>query len=169
MDMNEKNYAVVLTDGQDVRLLRCNTGDDTFEVARNAIGCEWIEIVEPEPLGRDNLCLLIDEEGKLKGNNFINCIASQLYGSDRHGDVIVGDAVIVCTADDSLELLTEADAKQIAHSMMTARNIAIEKMVKAFHLQPQSKPAKGKHTPVSAVDSVDHTRRQPCKIKETER
>ena len=67
MNEKDKNCAVLLTDAQEIKVIRCEPDTDTFDAARKAIGCEWIEIVEPESLAKDNLILLIDEEGKLKG------------------------------------------------------------------------------------------------------
>lgn len=137
--MDEKKYAVQLTDSQEVKLLECDPEKEMFDIGREAIGCEWIELVEPEPLARDGYLLMIDEEAKLKGMCFINCIASHLYESERHGDPIVGDAVIVKSAGESLELLTHDEAKQIAFAMEQARDVSIEKVADAFGLRPAKK------------------------------
>ena len=169
MDETDKNCAVLLTDAQEIKVIRCEPDTDTFDAARKAIGCEWIEIVEPKSLARDNLVLLIDEEAKLKGNGFVNCVASHLYGSEQHGDVIVGGAVIVKANGESLELLTGNEAKQITGNMMKIRGMAIESIAKAFQLQPKPKRQNEMQDMIKSVDSVEHTRRQPCKKKETER
>jgi len=134
--MDEKKYAVQLTDSQEVKLLECDSAKEIFDIGREAIGCEWIELVEPEPLARDSMLLMIDEEAKLKGKCYINCIASHLYGSERHGDPIVGDAVIVKANGESLELMTAAEAKQVAFSMEQVRGHAINKVSEAFGLRP---------------------------------
>lgn len=133
--MDDKKYAVLLADSQEVKVLECNPEMEIFDIGRNAIGCEWIELVEPEPLARNGMMLMINEEAKLKGFSFINCIASHLYNSEHHGNLIVGDAVIVKAAEDSLELLSETEAKQIAFAMEQTRDIAIEKMSKTFGLR----------------------------------
>ena len=78
---------------------------------------------------------------------FINCIASHLYGSERHGDPIVGDAVIVKSAGESLELLTHDEAKQIAFAMEQARDVSIEKVADAFGLRPAKKVSEKVKTP----------------------
>ena len=137
--MDDKKYAVLLTDSQEVKVMECNSEMEIFDIGRNAIGCEWIELVEPEPLARNGMLLMINEEAKLKGFSFINCIANHLYNSEHHGNLIVGDAVIVKTAEDSLELLSETEAKQIAFAMEQTRDIAIEKMSKTFGLRPSFK------------------------------
>lgn len=159
--MDEKKFAVMLTDAQEVKILECDPQKEMFDIARDAIGCEWIELVEPEPLTRDGLLMMIDEEGKLRnGTAFINCIASHLYGSERHGDPIVGYAVIVKSAKESLELLTAAEAKQVAFSMEQARRQSIDKIAKAFGLCPAHKKDN---------ENAKPARRQPCKKNNMER
>ena len=64
--MEEKQYAVLLTETQDVKVMACNPDKDMFDIGREAIGCDWIELVEAEPLAKDGLLMMIDEEGKLK-------------------------------------------------------------------------------------------------------
>ena len=99
--MDEKKFAVMLTDTQEIKTLECDPQEEIFEIARGTIGCEWIELVEAEPLAKDGYLMLIDEEGKLKkGPVSINCLASDLYGADRHGDAIVGNVMIVRAEDE---------------------------------------------------------------------
>ena len=118
--MNEKQYAVLLTETQDVRIIACNPEREMFDIAREAIGCDWIELVEAEPLAKDDLLMMIDEEGKLKpGGALINATASALYGTQQHGDPIMGNAVVVRTNGENLELLTAGEAKQLAARMET--------------------------------------------------
>lgn len=140
-DMNEaRNHIVLLTDGQEVMIKKVNAEQDAFEAARPVIGCEMIEIVEPEMLSRDSLVLLIDEEGKLKaGTAYVNCLASYLYGSDWHGDPIVGNAVIVKDGGQNLEFLTAAEAEQIALSMEKTRYAAIYRMSESLGVRPKAK------------------------------
>lgn len=159
--MEDKRFAVLLTDAQEVKILECDPQKEMFDIARDAIGCEWIELKEPEPLARDGLVMMIDEEGKLRnGTAFINCIASHLYGSERHGDPIVGHAVIVKATEESIELLTEAEAKQVAFSMEQARGYSIDKIAKAFGLRPSHK---------KDIEKGEPARRQPCKKTMPER
>lgn len=159
-DMDEKKYAVQLTDAQEVKLLECDSAKEIFDIGREAIGCEWIELVEPEPLARDGLLLMIDEEGKLKGEHCINCIASHLYGSEHRGDSIIGDAVIVKSSGERLMLLTESEAKQIAAAMAQIRKKSIEKIADAFGLRPVLK---------QEAERQNRPHRQPCKKNFQER
>ena len=57
------------------------------------IGCDWVEIVRPKNLPR-GIVMIVDEEGLMK-ENFINVAGSHLYGTEEHGEVIVGDIMIV--------------------------------------------------------------------------
>lgn len=46
--MDEKQYAVLLTETQDVKVMVCNPDKVIFDIGREAIGCDWIELVEAE-------------------------------------------------------------------------------------------------------------------------
>lgn len=126
--MDEKQYAVLLTETQDVKVMVCNPDKVIFDIGREAIGCDWIELVEAEPLAKDGLLMMIDEEGKLKsGGALINATASALYGTEQHGDSIMGNAVIVRTTGENLELLTAGEAEQLAARMEVIRDRALQK------------------------------------------
>ena len=136
--MDEKQYAVLLTETQDVKVIACNPDKDIFDIGREAIGCDWIELVEAEPLEKDGLLMLIDEEGKLKpGGALINATASALYGTEQHGDPIMGNAVIVRTTGENLELLTSGEAEQLAVRMEAVRDGALQKIAEAFARRPK--------------------------------
>ena len=105
--------------------------------------------------------MLIDEEGKLRDQDLlINCVASDLYGADRHGDPIIGNAVIVKAADDSLELMTHGDAQGLAHKLEQRLEQSVEKISRAFGLIPIPKPE---------TEIGETARRQSCKRNEMER
>ena len=153
--MEEKKYAVLLTDNQEIKILECDPQEEIFEIARGSLGCEWIELVEPDALSKNGYLLLIDEEGKLKdGPMPINCIASDMYGSDRHGDPIVGNAMIVRAGDERLMLLTKDEAEILSSGLDALRDMSIEKISKAFGLQPM---------PSIEREIMDATRRQSCR------
>lgn len=159
--MDEKQYAVLLTETQDVKVIACNPDKDIFDIGREAIGCDWIELVEAESLAKDGLLMLIDEEGKLKkGPVSINCLASDLYGADRHGDAIVGNVMIVRAEDERLTLLTKDEANALAVGMEAMRDQAVEKISAAFGLKPIVKPE---------LEIVDLSRRQSCRKNGMER
>ena len=159
--MDEKKFAVLLTDNQEVKVVECDPQEEIFGIARGFIGCDWIELVEVEPLADKGCLLLIDEEGKLRdGDLSINCIASELYGSDRHGDPIIGNALVVRALDESLELMTESEAKQLAAGFEQHRDRAIEKVSRAFGLMPMQ---------AKDPEIGDAGRRQPCRKRGMER
>ena len=169
--MNEQNYTVVLTDAQEVKLLECDEPDsEIFQIARDVIGCEWIEIVEIKSRGNDQHVLLIDEEGKLKpGMALINCIASHLYESEKHGDPIVGTAMIAKKDGEDLHLLTETEARDLAGRMLFIREASIERMAKAFSLQPRVRKKTEISSPEKISEKASQDHRQPCSKKEMER
>ena len=50
--MDEKKIAVMLTATQEIKSQECDPQEELFEIARGSIGCEWIELVEAEPLAK---------------------------------------------------------------------------------------------------------------------
>ncbi len=152
--MDENKYAVILTEEQGITILECDPKYEIFDTARLAIGCDWIEIVDAEDLTEKGYLMLIDEEGKLRDGDLpINCIASDLYGADRHGDPIVGNAMIVKDGDEQLELLSHDEAKQLASAFLQQRDRSVEKISRAFGLVPAEK---------QQHEMSDLFRRHPC-------
>ena len=159
--MYEKKFAVMLTDTQEIKTLECDPQEELFEIARGSIGCEWIELVEAEPLAKKGYLMLIDEEGKLKkGPVSINCLANDLYGADRHGDAIVGNVMVVRAENERLTLLTKEEATALAAGLEAKRDLAVEKISAAFGLKPIVKPE---------LEIVDLSWRQSCSNNSMER
>ena len=159
--MDEKQYAVLLTETQGVKIMVRNPGKDMFDIGREAIGCDWIELVEAEPLAKDGLLMMIDEEGKLKpGGALINATASALYGTEQHGDPIMGNAVIVRTTGENLELLTAGEAERLAARMEAIRDRALQKIAEAFARRSAHQQERSVAAPA---------RRQPCRKGNLER
>lgn len=156
-------YAVMLTDGQDIKTVEALPNEEMFDFGRRHIGCEWIELVEPEALESQGLVLMIDEEAKLKsGEKYVNCIASYAYNSQEHGDMIVGNAVIVKAGEEDLKLMTKDEAHAIAVQMARIRGEAIYTIGNA--IQPKTSVLDSLHKTNSGQD-----RRQPCSDNRTER
>lgn len=157
----EKKFAVLLTDEQEIKILECDPQEEMFSIARGTLGCDWIELVEPESLAKDGCLMLIDEEGKLHDAvKYINCLASDLYGSDKHGDPIIGGAMIVRATNESLQLLTAKEAKDLAAGLEQNKDLAVNKISKAFGLRPATK---------DEIEKMVSDRRQPCKKNSMER
>lgn len=174
MDHNEilENaiYGVMLSSGQAVSIVEVNPDEKLFDCARRNIGCDWVEIVEPEAFRDQGYVILIDEEAKLKGNmHFVNCIASYLYETPEHGDIIIGNAMIVKSEEESLRLLTESEAIDLAKDMSQIRRTAIHEMTEYLSNRKMAevKPEKS----ISAIlrMGTELSNRQPCRSQEQER
>jgi len=68
--------------------------DFDYKWLAKQIGCDWIEVVRPRDRLAEGLIMIVDEEGLLK-ENVINIAGSWLYGTDLHGQPIVGDMLII--------------------------------------------------------------------------
>ena len=82
----------------------------------------WIEIVHPVRLKRP-YCMVVNEEGVLR-NLPMNVIGSFLYGAYNHGNLILGDIVLLKDgiSDDGyrdLSGLTEQDIKYLCDMVST--------------------------------------------------
>ena len=162
-------YSVMLTSGQAVSIAEVNPGEKVFDCARRNIGCDWIEIVEPEVFRDQSYVLLIDEEAKLKGDvHFVNCIASYLYETPSHGDVIIGDAMIVKAEEESLRLLTEDEAINLAQQMTQIRKVSIHEMTE-YLSERKSEPKAEKSISAILKMGAEIKNRQPCGKDEQER
>lgn len=162
-DNNENTYGVLLTDAQEIKLIEIRPNEEIFDCGRRTIGCEWIELVEPESLSAQNLVMMIDEEAKLKaGGKYVNCIASFTYESQNHGDMIIGNAVIVKAGEEELEMLSQEEAIEIARQMGAIRGEAIQAIAAVVDPKP------------SIIDTLhpkenSQDRRQPCRDNRMER
>ena len=95
-------FAVLLTVEDGIPSFRVREfydgGGSKLDYFYKEIKCKCIDIVNPyalkdyEPL--KDLCLVVDDEGLLKEEPKVNPIASLLYGVDKHGQGIFGDALV---------------------------------------------------------------------------
>lgn len=97
------------------------------------IGCEWIENVYPRGL-EEPYMMIVDEEGLFKERPVVNFFASWLYETHKHGQPIVGDALIMkqIITDDGPDIggMEKDEAEAIhknAHSMFSIASAAVEK------------------------------------------
>jgi len=163
-------YGVVLSSGQNVSIVEVEPNEKVFDCARRAIDCEWIEVVEPAGLQGQDYVLLIDEESKLKGDvYFVNCIASYLYESPEHGDIIIGNAMIVKQDGEDLRLLTEDEAIGLAKDMSQIRKVSIHEM--AEYLSNMKLAEQRPEKSISAILRMGSEKgnRQPCRSEGQER
>ena len=170
MEENEKQYGVLLTDHQEVKVIEQLPGEEVFDCGRRAIGCDWIELVDLTPFRKLNMIMMIDEEGKLKdGEKYVNCVASYMYGSQAHGDPIIGNAILIKSDGEDLTMLTKAEADRMAERVAELRDIAIPMISQRFHLTPSR--VKRIHDSLQKNDSEmsDTSRRQRCNLDSMER
>ena len=163
-------YGVMLTSGQRVGIVEVEPDEKLFDFTRRAIDCDWIEVVEPAGLRGQDYVLLIDEESKLKGDvHFVNCIASYLYDSPEHGDMIIGNAMIVKQDEEDLRLLTEDEALSLAKDMQAIRNVSIHEMTEFLsNLKHAERPPEKSISAILRMGS-EREKRQPCEVKGQER
>ena len=84
-----KVAVVIEADGRIHELVRL-AEKPTLEELHAAVG-GWIEVVR---LPSEHTLMVVDDEGRIKGKPF-NALASLLYGFERHGEPIVGPAILI--------------------------------------------------------------------------
>lgn len=128
---DERKYALLLTvDGKVEFVTTDSECEKMLEVAREKIGCDLIECVCFNDKRGERICMMIDENGKLKEEKYMNPIASWLYGTHRHGDPIVGNAMLVLEGDESLEYMNGTEVAHLAKECEDNRAKAYEIAVK---------------------------------------
>ena len=101
------------------KVIACNPDKDIFDIGREAIGCDWIELVEAEPLAKDGLLMMIDEEGKLKpGGALINATASALY--TEFAGILQNDETEGALGYDGIPFTVEID---MCHCQMDSKDL----------------------------------------------
>ena len=116
------NYCVLLSQTDEpAKIVPCAT-DEILETCYQLIGCKTVQLIPAYPdrlsKGYDVLC---DEN--IHGKTlFINPLASWIYGTDKHGTGIFGNAVIlkvVNNEDDEgdLAFMTEEEANALAEDL----------------------------------------------------
>ena len=88
----DQGYAVLLYEGKNGHEVRHVEDVNLLRYCQQAVKGH-IEIVYPKGLGRPYL-LVVNDEGRLS-NMEINQVASYLYGTQDHGEPIVGPAMIL--------------------------------------------------------------------------
>lgn len=129
-----------------------------------------IEVVEPAGLQRQDYVLLIDEESKLKGDvHFVNCISSYLYDSPEHGDIIIGNAMIVKQDEEDLRLLTQDEAIDLAKDMSEIRKVSIHEMTEFLSNLKRAEKQPEKSISTILRMGAEKSHRQPCRPEGQER
>ena len=84
---------------------------------RKVIDADTLELVRPQKLDREYV-MLVDERGRLKEKNYVNVVASWLYGAEQHGEPIVGHAVILKAIPQNFTYMTYDEAKTVWRDLM---------------------------------------------------
>ncbi len=117
---------VVVTTDLEIRIEEF--GDPLYETVGSAVG-GYIEHVKPARL-RHPYCMIINEEGRLLDLP-LNPVGSYFYGTDRHGEPIVGNIVVMKdgyrAGEPDIVGLNNDEVRQIKDSIF--------KLMKTQHLQ----------------------------------
>ena len=88
-----------------------------YDVIRNAVG-GWYEYVHPVGLERP-YCMMVNEEGLLL-NLPVNRLGSELYGTPKHGQPIVGSVIFLKDGyyggEPDVVGMTEDEARKLGHT-----------------------------------------------------
>ena len=119
---------VVVTTNHEVRVE--NFSDPLYKTVGSAVG-GYIEHVHPMRLARP-LCMIVNEEGRLLDLP-LNHIGSFFYGTDQHGEPIVGNIVIMKDGyrggEPDIVGLNDVEAEQI-------KDVIID-LIEPLHQQPK--------------------------------
>ena len=139
-DENSKlNFGVLLgVDYMRIEKMVLPSDVNKMEALRNAIGCEYVELVHPEALPWPYV-MVVDEEGLMKDEPSLNVIGSYLYGTYKHGSPIVGNAVIMKEqeTDEGVDLawLTGPEVVAMEKRIEDIWKTAVMKMAKYYEDQ----------------------------------
>lgn len=104
-----------------VELVERHGNESVLEFCYRVIGCDIIDIVQPQALKSD-YCMVVDDEGLLADAPCFNLFASLIYGMPIHGQPIVGDVVLMKNRRDydgvSTVWLDEQEASELAASVI---------------------------------------------------
>lgn len=119
---------VVVTTDNEVRVYDFN--DPLYKTVGSAV-CGYIEHVHPMRLPRP-FCMIVNEEGRLR-NLPLNHIGSYFYGTDQHGEPIVGNIVVMKdgyrNGEPDIVGLDDSEAEQVKYTIST--------LISMMNLQPK--------------------------------
>ena len=119
---------IVVTTDLEIRIEEFS--DPLYKTVGSAVG-GYIEHVKPARL-RHPYCMIVNEEGRLLDLP-LNYVGSYFYGTDQHGEPIVGNIVIMKDGyrggEPDIVGLTEIEAEQI-------KDVIID-LIEPLHQQPK--------------------------------
>lgn len=122
---------VVVTTDLEIRIEEFS--DPLYKTVGSAVG-GYIEHVKPARL-RHPYCMIVNEEGRLLDLP-LNYVGSYFYGTDQHGEPIVGNIVIMKDGyrggEPDIVGLNDVEAEQI-------KDVIID-LIEPLHQQPKGEP-----------------------------
>lgn len=119
---------IVVTTDLEIRIEEFS--DPLYKTVGSAVGC-YIEHVKPARL-RHPYCMIVNEEGRLLDLP-LNYVGSYFYGTDQHGEPIVGNIVIMKDGyrggEPDIVGLNDVEAEQI-------KDVIID-LIEPLHQQPK--------------------------------
>ena len=116
--MNE--YGVKLScHGFMMELVERQKNESVLDFCHRAIGCNTVDIVMPHNLD-DVYCIVVDDNGLFSPQPRLNVFASYLYGAYIHGQVIVGNAVLMKNRFDDDGVSTIWFTKEEAYALVNS-------------------------------------------------
>ena len=119
---------IVVTTDLEIRIEEFS--DPLYKTVGSAVG-GYIEHVHPMRLARP-LCMIVNEEGRLMDLP-LNYVGSYFYGTDQHGEPIVGNIVIMKDGyrggEPDIVGLNDVEAEQI-------KDVIID-LIEPLHQQPK--------------------------------
>lgn len=119
---------IVVTTGLEIRIEEFS--DPLYKTVGSAVG-GYIEHVKPARL-RHPYCMIVNEEGRLLDLP-LNYVGSYFYGTDQHGEPIVGNIVIMKDGyrggEPDIVGLNDVEAEQI-------KDVIID-LIEPLHQQPK--------------------------------
>lgn len=120
-------FGILLTTARKIRRVEVPAGGATLHWMYDTLGCDQVETVNtglPGPL-----VMLVDENARLKEDVPCNVLASWLHGAHRHGETILGDALILAVDGEELVGLPEPDADACSAQLEGALPQAIREIM----------------------------------------
>lgn len=134
MEMQEC-YLVVMSDKKvkpDVVKLPYKA--EIMKILKMIIKTETVEAVHPEKLDCKRFLMLVDENSKMYDppRGYVNILASYLYGTEKHQDPILGNAVIVKLIPEDFDYLTFEEAIELCEKLHPMIEPAYAHMTELF-------------------------------------
>lgn len=123
--------ALRITPHNAIALIELPKREQTWMAMRDAIDCQWIDIVDVAIEGLDDFCIVCDDEGMLVDAPELNAFGSALYGFYEHGQPLFGNILVMKNAyNDDGELETVGITEREADTIVIKTIREIKKHIK---------------------------------------